>query len=67
MNAGDEGYPSAGPPGGPEWPPSGGSESDEGTGVPCREERDALTPKETADCAGAELAELYDNEEDGGS
>ncbi len=33
----------------------------------CASERDALTPKESADCAGIELAEEYENEEDGGS
>jgi len=33
----------------------------------CSEEREALTPRETADCAGASLTELYENEEDGGS
>ena len=33
----------------------------------CRNERDSLTPRETADCAGSDLAELYEHEEDGGS
>ncbi len=33
----------------------------------CRTDREALSPRETADCAGADLAELYENEEDGGS
>lgn len=33
----------------------------------CRTERDALTPRETADCAGADLVDAYENEEDGGS
>lgn len=33
----------------------------------CETDRAGLTPKETADCAGLELAELYENEEDGGS
>lgn len=33
----------------------------------CREERDTLTPHETADCAGAEYVERYENEEDGGT
>lgn len=33
----------------------------------CHDERDQLTPHETADCAGAALTELYENEEDGGS
>lgn len=31
------------------------------------EDREQLAPHETADCAGADLAEQYDNEEDGGS
>lgn len=33
----------------------------------CRSDRESLTPKESADCAGQELSELYENEEDGGS
>jgi hypothetical protein len=33
----------------------------------CEQERDALTAKETADCAGTDLADSYENEEDGGS
>lgn len=33
----------------------------------CQTDRDALSPRETADCAGSGLAELYENEEDGGS
>jgi len=33
----------------------------------CAGERAELTPKETADCTGQELSELYENEEDGGS
>ncbi len=33
----------------------------------CQNEPDTLTPRETADCAGTDLAELYENEEDGGS
>jgi len=33
----------------------------------CESDRESLTPKESADCAGAEIAELYENEEDGGS
>ena len=33
----------------------------------CDSDREALTPKETAQCAGQELADLYENEEDGGS
>jgi hypothetical protein len=40
-----------------------------GTGVleHCRDEREGLTPKETALCAGLGLAEHSENEEDGGS
>lgn len=33
----------------------------------CRTDRSALTPRQTADCAGSDLSELYENEEDGGS
>ena len=33
----------------------------------CRNERESLEPHETADCAGQGLAEMYENEEDGGS
>lgn len=33
----------------------------------CAHDRDAMTPRETADCAGTDLAEQYENEEDGGS
>lgn len=33
----------------------------------CRNERESMTPNETADCAGATLTEEYENEEDGGS
>lgn len=33
----------------------------------CDTERETMTPRETADCAGAGLSELYDTEEDGGS
>ncbi len=33
----------------------------------CANDRESLTPRETADCAGTDLAELYENEEDGGS
>ncbi len=33
----------------------------------CATERESMTPRQTADCAGADLARLYDNEEDGGS
>lgn len=40
---------------------------DDGLGSRCAGDRAGLTPKETADCAGQELSELYENEEDGGS
>ena len=33
----------------------------------CEEDRESLTSKETADCAGTDLADSYENEEDGGS
>ena len=33
----------------------------------CDTDRDALAAHETADCAGADLADEYGNEEDGGS
>ena len=33
----------------------------------CRTDRSTLTPRQTADCAGSDLAESYENEEDGGS
>lgn len=33
----------------------------------CETERENMTPRETADCAGSDLSGLYDNEEDGGS
>ncbi len=33
----------------------------------CETDRASLTAHETADCAGAELADAYENEEDGGS
>ena len=33
----------------------------------CSTERDQLSGHETADCAGAALADEYENEEDGGS
>jgi len=33
----------------------------------CDKDLESLSPRETADCAGADLAELYENEEDGGS
>ncbi len=48
-------------------PTSGGVEDRDELHRRCADEREELTPKETADCAGAELSELYENEEDGGS
>lgn len=33
----------------------------------CRTDRDALSNKETATCAGVELKEMYENEEVGGT
>jgi len=33
----------------------------------CETDRESLSPRETAGCAGADIAELYENEEDGGS
>jgi hypothetical protein len=33
----------------------------------CQNDRESLSPRETADCVGNEIAELYENEEDGGS
>lgn len=51
--------------GAPDTPLPG--ESDEAFRRRCETDRDSLSPRETADCAGADLAELYENEEDGGS
>ena len=33
----------------------------------CRDDREELKPKETAECAGMDLVREYENEEDGGS
>jgi hypothetical protein len=33
----------------------------------CRDDREQMTSKETADCAGMDLVREYENEEDGGS
>jgi hypothetical protein len=33
----------------------------------CTDERETMTPQETADCAGTALAEEFEGEEDGGS
>lgn len=51
-----------------EKPPSAGSDEDAASvHERCATERDAMTPRETADCAGTSLAEEYEREEDGGS
>jgi hypothetical protein len=41
--------------------------AEEDTLEKCRTDREDLAPKETALCAGLSLAELSENEEDGGS
>ena len=33
----------------------------------CQTDRESMTNKETADCAGVELKEMYENEEVGGT
>lgn len=48
-------------------PASGGAEEEEQLRKACRSNREAMTPKETADCSGTDLSDLYDSEEDGGS
>jgi hypothetical protein len=49
-------------------PPSGGPDEDrQGLRDRCRDERETMTPQETADCAGTALAEEFEGEEDGGS
>lgn len=49
-------------------PPSGGPDEErEGLHERCADERETMTPQETADCAGASLAEEFEREEDGGS
>jgi len=52
-------------PAGPSVPVPGGDE--DALIKRCTEDRDKLTPHETADCVGAEIAEKYLNDEDGGS
>jgi hypothetical protein len=42
-------------------------ESGEAVEDACANDRDTLTPRQTADCAGREVAERYEQEEDGGS
>lgn len=51
--------------GAPDTPLPG--EDDETFRERCDTQPGTLTPRESADCAGADLAELYENEEDGGS
>ena len=41
--------------------------TDEASRDRCEQERDLLTAKETADCAGTDIADSSENEEDGGS
>lgn len=50
-------------------PASGGTEEEERDEFldRCETDRSEMTPKETSDCAGAGLADEYENEEDGGS
>ena len=48
--------------GAPDMPASDGSTLER-----CRTEREDLAPRDTALCAGLSLAELSENEEDGGS
>ncbi|MHB1340505.1 MAG: hypothetical protein ACYC77_05660 [Coriobacteriia bacterium] len=49
-------------------PASGGADQDlDALRERCATERDTMAPRETADCAGTDLAEEYENEEDGGS
>ena len=53
----------------PEGPPTiGGPEGklDE-VREECALDRPGMKPRKTADCAGTDLADLYNNEEDGGS
>lgn len=49
-------------------PPSGGPDEDrEGLRRRCRDERETMMPRETAECAGTALSEEFEREEDGGS
>lgn len=51
-----------------EKPPSGGPDEERAElREKCRDERETMTPRETADCAGTALAEEFEREEDGGS
>jgi hypothetical protein len=52
---------------GPSEPRSADGRDDADLAESCATERESMTPRQTADCAGADLATLYDNEEDGGS
>jgi len=47
--------------------PDSVTERQEDLAEQCSGDRESLSPKETADCAGHGLSVLYDNEEDGGS
>lgn len=49
-------------------PPSGGPDEDRSQlRERCRDERETMTPKETAECAGTAIPEEFEREEDGGS
>ncbi len=43
------------------------SEDNEELADRCQDDREGMTGKETADCAGIEYVREYENEEDGGS
>ena len=53
----------------PEGKPASGGPDEEREGLRgrCKDERETMTPQETADCAGTALAEEFEREEDGGS
>ncbi len=51
-----------------EWPAIPGSDEElDAASEACEHEREEMTPRQTADCAGADIAQAYENEEDGGS
>jgi hypothetical protein len=58
-----------GPQDAPEDKPSSGGPDDDRARLRdrCASERETMTPRETAECAGTALAEQYEREEDGGS
>lgn len=65
MSQGEEELDDLGP---NEKPASGGPDDDRGElRERCANERETMTPHETADCAGTALAEEFEREEDGGS